>query len=51
MVDRAVHGGHIVETGNNSQCYRHNKAKTKKRIKAREQTRKGTKQEAEPEPF
>jgi hypothetical protein len=40
-----------VETGNDSQRYRHSEAQTKKRIKAREQARKTSKQEAESEPF
>jgi len=40
-----------VETGNDSQRYRHSEAQAKKPIKAREQTRKGSKQEPEPEPF
>jgi hypothetical protein len=36
---------------NHSQRYRHSEAQAKKRIKAREQARRGPKQEAEPEPF
>jgi hypothetical protein len=40
-----------VETGNDSQRYRHSEAQAKKRIKAREQARKAVSLESEPEPF